>query len=222
MRFRANDSLTEQIAQHLGNQIILGLMQPGERIQELRIASELDVSRGSVREALLILQRRHLVSIYPRRGAVVASISARDVHDFFGLWFLLLDTVVVNMARQWQNDDLARFFELLGQLENSRRHNDIPGFYQQGVAFLEALYGFAGNHYIESTLRDLLPLTQRCLYAILRAGSPQVERTYAFLEELLKTIIARDITKLKELLGQFGADYSRLAAASAEALAGVS
>nr|WP_294865398.1 GntR family transcriptional regulator [uncultured Pseudogulbenkiania sp.] len=221
MRFKANDSLTEQIAQHLGNQIILGVMQPGERIQELRIASELDVSRGSVREALLILQRRHLVNIYPRRGAVVASISAQDVHDFFGLWFLLLETVVGNMARQWQNDDLARFFELLGQLEASRQHNDIQGFYQQGVAFLQALYGFADNHYIESTLRDLLPLTQRCLYAILRAGSPQVERTYAFLEELLKAIIARDTLRLQTMIRQFGADYGRLAAASAEALEGV-
>ena len=77
MSFKPNDSLTEQIARFLGKQIIGGDMQPGERIQELRIAAELNVSRGSVREALLILQRRHLVDIYPRRGAIVASIAMR-------------------------------------------------------------------------------------------------------------------------------------------------
>ena len=55
MRFQAPESLSEQISQHLGQRIITGQLQPGDRIQELRIAGELDVSRGSVREALLIL-----------------------------------------------------------------------------------------------------------------------------------------------------------------------
>ena len=53
MTFKANDSLTEQIARFLGKRIILGEMTAGERIQELRIAAELDVSRGSVREACM-------------------------------------------------------------------------------------------------------------------------------------------------------------------------
>ena len=46
------DSLSEQIAKHISEQIISGELVEGERIQELRIAKELDVSRGSVREAL--------------------------------------------------------------------------------------------------------------------------------------------------------------------------
>lgn len=50
-------SLSEQIAKHISEQIIRGELVEGERIQELRIASELDVSRGSVREALLLLER---------------------------------------------------------------------------------------------------------------------------------------------------------------------
>jgi len=68
MRFQAPESLSEQIAQHLGQQIITGTMRPGERIQELKVAGDLDVSRGSVREALLILERRHLIQIFPARG----------------------------------------------------------------------------------------------------------------------------------------------------------
>ncbi|MDZ4296734.1 MAG: GntR family transcriptional regulator, partial [Moraxellaceae bacterium] len=66
MSFRATESLALQIAQHVGEQIVSGDLVEGERIQEMRIAAELQVSRGSVREALLILQRRHLVEIFPR------------------------------------------------------------------------------------------------------------------------------------------------------------
>ena len=65
MGFQAAVSLTEQIAEHLGSQIISGALQPLERIQELKVAGELGVSRGSVREALLILESRHLVEIVP-------------------------------------------------------------------------------------------------------------------------------------------------------------
>ncbi|QEL54234.1 GntR family transcriptional regulator [Chromobacterium paludis] len=220
MTFKANDLLTEQIAQYLGKQIIQGEMRPGERIQELRIAAELEVSRGSVREALLILQRRHLVDIFPRRGAVVASISARDVRDFFELWFLLLDRVAQNLAAGWQNDDLARFIELMSQLEEAKRRDDLQAFYEFGIEFLSALYRHANNRYLTDTLNDMLPLTQRCLYAILRAGQTQIERTHLFLESLLKTLIARDTARLKQMVSEFGRDYSQLAQSAAEALEG--
>ena len=53
MTFVPSESLTEQIAQYLGNQIVTGELKAGDRIQELRVADELNVSRGSVREALL-------------------------------------------------------------------------------------------------------------------------------------------------------------------------
>ncbi|KUM02127.1 GntR family transcriptional regulator [Chromobacterium subtsugae] len=220
MTFKANDLLTEQIAQYLGKQIIQGDMQPGERIQELRIAAELEVSRGSVREALLILQRRHLVDIFPRRGAVVASIGARDVRDFFDLWFLLLDRVAQNLAAGWQNDDLARFIELMAQLEEDNRRDDLQAFYEHGIEFLSALYNHADNRYLTDTLNDMLPLTQRCLYAILRAGKSQMDNTYRFLESLLKTLIARDTSRLKQMVATFGQEYSQLAQTAAEALEG--
>ena len=72
MSFKAPESLAEQIAQHIGDQIITGKMKSKERIQELKVANDLEVSRGSVREALLILEGRHLIDILPRRGAMVA------------------------------------------------------------------------------------------------------------------------------------------------------
>ena len=61
--FKPQESLSEQIAQHLSRQIVRGDLLAGDRIQELRIAGELEVSRGSVREALLILERWHLIDI---------------------------------------------------------------------------------------------------------------------------------------------------------------
>jgi DNA-binding GntR family transcriptional regulator len=79
MNLEEADSLSEQIAKYISEQIISGELVEGERIQELRIAKELDVSRGSVREALLLLERTYLIEIFPRRGAIVSEMSAQQV-----------------------------------------------------------------------------------------------------------------------------------------------
>ncbi|SUU69096.1 Putative transcriptional regulator [Acinetobacter baumannii] len=64
MNLEETESLSEQIVKYISEQIISGELVEGERIQELRIAKELDVSRGSVREALLLLERTHLIEIF--------------------------------------------------------------------------------------------------------------------------------------------------------------
>jgi len=83
MNLEEADSLSEQIAKYISEQIISGELVEGERIQELRIAKELDVSRGSVREALLLLERTYLIEIFPRRGAIVSEMSAQQVKALF-------------------------------------------------------------------------------------------------------------------------------------------
>lgn len=46
MNLEETESLSEQIVKYISEQIISGELVEGERIQELRIAKELDVSRG--------------------------------------------------------------------------------------------------------------------------------------------------------------------------------
>ncbi len=102
MTFKAPDSLAEQIAHHLAERIIRGELKPGERIQEQKVTLALNVSRGSVREALLILERRHLIAILPRRGAHVTELTAHKVQSLCTLMselYILLGNAV---AQRWQ------------------------------------------------------------------------------------------------------------------------
>jgi len=78
MMFHPAISITEQIADHLADLVVCNELPGGARIQELKVARELPVSRGSVRESLLILERRYLIEIVPRRGAVVNELFADE------------------------------------------------------------------------------------------------------------------------------------------------
>lgn len=219
MTFRANDPLTEQIAQYLEKRIIIGELQPNERIQELRIASELEVSRGSVREALLILQRRHLIEIFPRRGAIVTCISGKNAHDFFEMWIMLLEKAAILVTQNWKRNDLADFSELMDKLQEHQHQRNLTLFYENGISFLRILYANVTNHYLSAVLIDLLPMTQRYLYAILRTGHSQMDYAWQLLQALMKALVARDVAATRHIVQQFGTSYIQLAHTSAETLA---
>ncbi|KZE32652.1 GntR family transcriptional regulator [Crenobacter luteus] len=214
MTFKANDSLTEQIARYLGRKIIEGDMPPGERIQELRVAAELEVSRGSIREALLILQRRHLVDIYPRRGAVVAAISRDAMRDFFELWFWLLDKLFADLASGWQDGELDAFDARLATLAECAAAGDWRRYYETGVELLGALYDRCRNRYLQELLADLLPQSQRCLYVILKGGAASMAHTLALLNTLFEQVRARRLDAVRATVAEFCRAYTELAEAS--------
>jgi DNA-binding GntR family transcriptional regulator len=82
-------SLPEQIAARLSERIVAGAYEPGQRILEQALAAEFGVSRGPVREALRILERDGLVTILPRRGALVTALTIDEVREIFDVRAML-------------------------------------------------------------------------------------------------------------------------------------
>ena len=76
-------NLREVVAGEIRLRIQDGSYQPGSRLQEEALATELDVSRNPVREALQTLAREGFVVIEPRRGARVASIDSTRAAELF-------------------------------------------------------------------------------------------------------------------------------------------
>jgi DNA-binding GntR family transcriptional regulator len=129
MTFKAPDSLAEQIAHHLAERIIRGEMKPGERIQEQKVTLALNVSRGSVREALLILERRHLIAILPRRGAHVTELTPHKVQSLCTLMSELYILLGNSVANGWQvQSDMAPFVQIQQRLTASYERQDIRSF----------------------------------------------------------------------------------------------
>jgi len=73
--------LAEEVFQHIGTQIIEGVLQPGHRIRDIEVAAELHVSRTPVREALQRLERLGLVIMYPSRYTEVTEVTPETVQQ---------------------------------------------------------------------------------------------------------------------------------------------
>lgn len=207
MTFVPSESLTEQIAQYLGNQIVTGELKAGDRIQELRVADELNVSRGSVREALLILERRHLIQILPRRGAVVAEMTESEVRALYELWFLLLDKIARNAVDMWTENDLVQFTELVLRMGEYAQKNDLEKFFETSVLFYEKIYPFANNSFLVQVLEDLLPAARRAAYIILSGGQGELNKLHQFFMEMIQHMLDRDVESAAARLKALGNEW---------------
>ena len=207
MTFVPSESLTEQIAQYLGNQIVTGELKAGDRIQELRVADELNVSRGSVREALLILERRHLIQILPRRGAVVAEMTESEVRALYELWFLLLDKIARNALDMWTENDLVQFTELVLRMGEYAQKNDLEKFFETSVLFYEKIYPFANNSFLVQVLEDLLPAAKRAAYIILSGGQGELNKLHQFFMEMIQHMLDRDVESAAARLKALGNEW---------------
>ncbi len=91
-------TLPEQIAERIYAGIVAGEPAPGERIREEELAARFEVSRGPVRQALLILERDAVVRILPNRGAHVTRLSAKEVNDIFEIRKVLSGSMARRLA----------------------------------------------------------------------------------------------------------------------------
>ncbi|KAB0624375.1 GntR family transcriptional regulator [Acinetobacter gandensis] len=191
MQQQEADSLSEQIAKHIGEQIIRGELVEGERIQELRIAAELDVSRGSVREALLILERTQLIEIYPRRGALVSEMSALQVRSLFDIASLLLGQIVHRMAETWRSHEAERIQLLLEQLEVETRQGNTEKFYDLIFQGMARQHEMVGNAYLMRYYQELLPSLRRSYFLTLNISRRELQESYDLFKLVTDAVLIR-------------------------------
>ena len=207
MSFKAPESLAEQIAQHIGEQIITGKMKSKERIQELKVANDLEVSRGSVREALLILESRHLIDILPRRGAMVADMNKSNVRALYETYLTLLIVLATKVAKQWQQGQLDPLIEQLQKIRAIANSNDPEAperVVKAGFDLMRMAYPLAGSPYREGILGDLQPAIHRAYQMALTLDSNALSHSMTFFGQLLEAVLKREEEKVETSIKAYG------------------
>jgi DNA-binding GntR family transcriptional regulator len=98
--------LSDEVASYVRALIMSGHVQSGDFIRLERIAEELELSATPVREGLLSLKGEGFVQLKPRRGFVVAPLSASDVRDLFTAQALLAGELVARATARMGAADL--------------------------------------------------------------------------------------------------------------------
>ncbi len=192
MHLNDMENLSEQIAQRISEQIITGELVEGERIQELRIAKELQVSRGSVREALLLLERTHLIQIYPRRGAVVSEMTTQQIRGLFDSSTLVLTYIVQRMSDVLRPHEAAVLRTIFTQLEQHAKQGSAEKFYDVFFGYLAEQQGMVANPYLMKFYRELLPSVRRSYFLTLNTSKRELQEALELSKLLIDAILSRN------------------------------
>lgn len=202
--FRPRETLTEQVARHIENLIAFGQLRSGERIYEGAMAKDMDVSHGSIREGLLLLEKRHLVRNVPRKGAFVTTLDEYFVRSLYETPELYLTHTGRKLVRQWQPADMERLESLYARMKSCFETSDLMAFLELGIEYTKASLVYADNYFIVAAIDDLWPSAKRCAFvAFQRGGSHVFEDNLAHMQESIQAIKDRDEERLTAILQRY-------------------
>jgi GntR family transcriptional regulator, rspAB operon transcriptional repressor len=147
--------LRDNVYESLRADILSCRLPPGDDVREQELAERYAVSRQPVREALLRLEREHLVTVQPRQGYRVNPISLSDARDLLRFRLALEPACVAEAIANAPEKVLAAFDDFRSF------SGDREDFITYNRAFHCALAHASGNRRMASSLCDLIGQADR-------------------------------------------------------------
>lgn len=144
--------LTPRAYEQLREEIVQGLLQPGEPLYEIHLAERLGMSRTPIREAMKLLTRDGYLEELPSRGYAVPRRSLDDLREFFELREVLEASATRYAALRATTAEIAELERLCDRYE--REKNDAK-WVQLGHDFHSVLIKSARNTRLQTMLDSL-------------------------------------------------------------------
>jgi DNA-binding GntR family transcriptional regulator len=156
-------SLAEDAADQIREQILSGGFAPGEHLVEAKIAEQLAISRGPVREAFKLLRAEGLLNEEPRRGTFVVSLTADDVREIYGLRAALEGRAARLIARRGDEMALQRLTALADAIDAAVAQGDAVAVSRADLAFHHGVCDASGNARILEVFDRYVPMLRSLL-----------------------------------------------------------
>jgi DNA-binding GntR family transcriptional regulator len=161
-------SLAEQIAGMVGEKILQGEFSPGQRIPEKLLSADFSISRGPVREALMLLAKERLVVLEPRRGARVTKLSAVEVEEIFLIRASLVGLASRLFTQKAKNEVMVEFEKaVLHLIAIAKQEEEDPESY---LRWSYALSLYTARHAGFPRLFEMINSTAREAYRYARVS----------------------------------------------------
>jgi len=195
--------LRDVVFETLRDAIITQVLKPGERLMEIQLADEMGVSRTPVREAIRKLELEGLVVMVPRKGAYVAGVSMKDIHEVYEVRSaleMLAVTLAAERITEEELDALERQVLRESEEEDKQDSSDLNNIVYIDSSFHDIIYQAAHNQ----RLVQFVNILQEQLQRFRAASLSRPGRSKTALEEHKQIVEA-----LSERNGELAAKLAR-------------
>jgi DNA-binding GntR family transcriptional regulator len=151
-----NLTLWQRVYDHLRAEILSGRLEPGAELAEVALSEQLGVSRGPLREAIGRLASEGLVTVRPRRGAVVRSLSKEEFVELYQVREALEMLAVRLAVPRLGAEGVTALEELVATMAAHAERGEIGEFFEANSAFHVRLVEASGNAKLLELYEQLL------------------------------------------------------------------
>jgi DNA-binding GntR family transcriptional regulator len=149
-------SLAAAVVERLRDQILNGKLREGEQLRQDAIATEFQISRIPVREALSHLAAEGLITIVANRGAVVSALAPEEIEQLFETRAVLECYMLRCAIPNFTPADFQKAEEILKQYEESlEKDSEVKNWGEWNWSFHSTLYAPANRPAMLSFIKTL-------------------------------------------------------------------
>lgn len=198
-----HNALSNTIAEHIAEQIVSGVLKPGEKLIELNYAQEYGTSRAPVREAIYLLDIEGLVERIPRKGAVVKEYTKNEINDLLEIRIMLENMALERIKRNGTDQSLIN--EMADLLEKMKLADDIQSYTQLNHSFHTCLVMMSKSETIKNMYSKLgWPLLR--IQSLSFANEGNIEKSIIEHEIILRLLNEQNMDKLSNVLKKHNED----------------
>lgn len=187
----ARVNLSDRIRETIEAEIVSGTLYAGSRIDEQELMERFNVSRTPAREAIQQLASAGLVSLVPRQGAVVATLSLTEYIAMLEMLTELEGLAARLSARRMPTAQRHALQEALRACDEAATHDDAAAYERGNRAFHETIYDGSLNGVLARQLR-LMRLRMRHPQRSLFDRPNRIQNSLVEHQAILKAILSGD------------------------------
>jgi DNA-binding GntR family transcriptional regulator len=162
---KSSATLVESLLPRIRAGIQSGRYLPGQRLVEMDLTRELNVSRGVLREAMRRLAGEGLIVVEPRRGCIVRRFSVQDVRELHQVREVIEGFAARLAAENIDNSgNRERLKDLMSDMLKLRSVDDAGRYMAANVAFHDLIVQMSGNRHLANLIAQLRLPTIRTQY----------------------------------------------------------
>lgn len=182
-------SLKQQAYNEIKRKIVTCEYAPNTLLNEELLREELHVSRTPIRDALSRLEQKGLITILPKKGIMVSSLSINDINMVFEVRMMYEPYALLHYGSRIPYSVLTHSYELLSDLDAM---SEDWAFFQADDAFHAAVVQAIGNRFLLQTYEWIQDQNLRFRVMTGQTSAPRLEDTSKEHTRILEACLKKD------------------------------
>jgi DNA-binding GntR family transcriptional regulator len=187
-----------RITKEIEEAILSGQLKPRERLVEMDLISQFDVSRTVIREALKRLEATGLIRTTPYRGAVVSDLTTEEIEEIYFIRAELEKIAARLVLKHITQKEVQNLKKVSKEVERHLREKSHQ-MIEMDSEFHRMIFRGCRNNYLYDMI-DYLRTKAHIVRFNAWSLPHRIEQSIVEHREMIKAIENRDLSQLEKLI----------------------